>query len=95
LGFANITVNKNVIPSDSRPPTITSGIRIGTAAATTRGLGDEEIRRVADWIADVIEANGAETVVQRVRGLVLQLCRRYPVYAGTWHNPAGSASTAF
>lgn len=78
----------------SAPPTITSGIRVGTAAATSRGFGEDEIRRVADRIPDVIEANGAEAVVQRVRGLVLQRCRRYPVYAGTWHNSAGSASQA-
>jgi glycine hydroxymethyltransferase len=87
LGAANITVNKNAIPNDPRPPTITSGIRIGTAAATTRGFGKDEIQRVAHWIADVIEANGAEPAVRRVRALVLELCRSYPVYAGTLHNP--------
>ena len=66
---------------------ITSGIRIGTAAATTRGFGHDDIRRVAHWIADVIDGSGAELVVQRVRTLVLELCRRYPVYGGAWHNP--------
>jgi glycine hydroxymethyltransferase len=87
LGLANITVNKNAIPNDPRPPMITSGIRIGTAAATTRGFGKDEIQRVADWIADVIDANGAEPTVRRVRALVLEVCRRYPVYAATLHNP--------
>jgi glycine hydroxymethyltransferase len=81
LGSANITVNKNAIPNDARPPMVTSGIRIGTAAATTRGLGPEEVRRVAHWIADVIEAAGADSVVRHVRELVLQLCHHYPVYA--------------
>lgn len=89
LGLANITVNKNAIPNDPRPPMITSGIRIGTAAVTTRGFGQDDIRRVAHWIADVIDAKGAESVVQHVRALVLQLCRRYPVYDGVWHNPPG------
>jgi glycine hydroxymethyltransferase len=89
LGLANITVNKNAIPNDPRPPMITSGIRIGTAAATTRGFGQDEIRSVAHWIADVIDEHGAEPIVQRVRALVLELCRRYPVYGGAWHNPPG------
>jgi glycine hydroxymethyltransferase len=84
LGAANITVNKNAIPNDRRPPMITSGIRIGTAAATTRGFGKDEVQRVANWIADVIDANGAEAVVQRVRALALELCQHYPVYGRPW-----------
>ena len=80
LGRANITVNKNAVPNDPRPPTITSGLRIGTAASTTRGFREAEVRQVADWIADVVDAEGAEAVVQRVRGAVLELCRRFPVY---------------
>jgi glycine hydroxymethyltransferase len=80
LGRANITVNKNAVPNDPRPPTVTSGLRIGTPAVTTRGFGEAEVRTVAGWIADVLDANGAETVVQRVRGAVLELCRRFPVY---------------
>jgi glycine hydroxymethyltransferase len=90
LGLANITVNKNAIPNDPRPPMITSGIRIGTAAATTRGFGKDDIQCVAHWIADMINANGAEPVVQRVRRLVLTLCQRYPVYSAPWHNPPGT-----
>jgi glycine hydroxymethyltransferase len=85
-----MAVNKNAIPNDPRPPMITSGIRIGTAAATTRGFGKDDIQRVAHWIAVVIDANGAEPVVQRVRTLMLKLCQRYPVYSTPWHNPPGT-----
>jgi glycine hydroxymethyltransferase len=87
LGLANVTVNKNAIPNDPRPPMITSGIRIGTAAVTTRGFSEDDVRSVAHWIADVIDANGAEPVVQHVRSLALQLCRCYPVYGGVWQDP--------
>ena len=80
LGRANITVNKNAVPNDPRPPMITSGLRIGTPAATTRGFCEPEMRQIAEWIVTVIEAEGAEVVVQRVRGEVLQLCARFPVY---------------
>ena len=80
LGRANITVNKNAVPNDPRPPMITSGLRIGTPAATTRGFCEPEMRQIAEWIVTVIEAEGAEAVVQRVRGEVLQLCARFPVY---------------
>ncbi len=80
LGRANITVNKNAVPNDPRPPSISSGLRIGTAAATTRGFREAEMRSIADWIVDVVEAEGAEPVVQRVRVGVLELCGRFPVY---------------
>jgi glycine hydroxymethyltransferase len=80
LGRANITVNKNAVPNDPRPPTITSGLRIGTAASTTRGFREAEVIKVAEWIAAVIDAEGADAVVNRVRGEVLELCRRFPVY---------------
>jgi glycine hydroxymethyltransferase len=82
LGRANITVNKNTVPNDPRPPMVSSGIRIGTAASTTRGFGEPEIRTVAGWIADVIDSGGADSTVERVRSAVLELCRRFPVYAG-------------
>jgi glycine hydroxymethyltransferase len=81
LGRAFITVNKNAVPNDPRPPMVTSGLRIGTPAATTRGFRDPEVRQIADWIADVIDANGDEAVVQRVKQQVLALCARFPVYA--------------
>ncbi len=80
LGAANITVNKNAVPNDPRPPSIASGLRIGTPAVTTRGFGEAEVRQVAEWIVEVIEAEGAAAVIERVRGEVLTLCRRFPVY---------------
>jgi glycine hydroxymethyltransferase len=80
LGRANITVNKNAVPGDPRPPTITSGLRIGTPASTTRGFKEPEIELVADLVADVLDAEGAEAVVEKVRGQVLALCKRFPVY---------------
>jgi glycine hydroxymethyltransferase len=80
LGRANITVNKNAVPNDPRPPAITSGLRIGTPAATTRGFREAEVEQVAEWIADVLDSGGAEAAIDAVRGRVVELCRRYPVY---------------
>jgi glycine hydroxymethyltransferase len=80
LGRAHITVNKNAVPNDPRPPAVTSGLRIGTPASTTRGFGVPEVVQVADWIADVIDANLGEAVVGKVREQVTALCRRFPVY---------------
>ncbi|HPF26136.1 MAG TPA: serine hydroxymethyltransferase [Steroidobacteraceae bacterium] len=80
LGRAHITVNKNAVPNDPRPPFVTSGIRIGSPAGTTRGFKEREFEQVADWVADIIDANAAENVIERVRGEVTQLCRRFPVY---------------
>jgi glycine hydroxymethyltransferase len=80
LGRAHITVNKNAVPNDPRPPAVTSGIRIGTPAGTTRGFKEREFEQVANWIADVLDANGAEATIERVRGEVNALCRRFPVY---------------
>jgi glycine hydroxymethyltransferase len=80
LGRAHITVNKNAVPNDPRPPMITSGLRLGTPAATTRGFGEGEVRQVADWIAEVLETDGAEAVIARVRAGVTELCSRFPVY---------------
>ena len=81
LGRANITVNKNAVPNDPRPPMIASGLRIGTPAVTTRGFRETEVRQVAGWIADIIDADGADSAVQGVRTQVRELCRRFPVYA--------------
>ena len=81
LGRANITVNKNSVPNDPRSPFVTSGFRIGTPASTTRGFGEVEIRQVADWICDVLDQMGDESVLDNVRAQVLELCSRYPVYA--------------
>ncbi len=80
LGHANITVNKNAVPNDPRPPAVSSGLRIGTPASTTRGFREPEIELVADLVADVLDSAGAEAAVERVRGQVLELCRRFPVY---------------
>jgi len=81
LGRAHMTVNKNAVPNDPRPPMVTSGLRIGTPAATTRGFKEAQVRQVSSWIADVLDRLGDETVVERVRGEVTALCRQFPVYA--------------
>ncbi|HSY05076.1 MAG TPA: serine hydroxymethyltransferase [Steroidobacteraceae bacterium] len=80
LGKANITVNKNAVPNDPRPPMVTSGLRIGTPASTTRGFREAEIEQVADLMVEVLDAEGAPGAVERVRPQVLELCRRFPVY---------------
>jgi len=81
LGSAHITVNKNAVPNDPRPPFVTSGLRIGTPAVTTRGFGESEVRELAHWIADVLADVGDEAVLERTRRRAVDLCRRYPVYA--------------
>ena len=80
LGRAHMTVNKNAVPNDPRPPSISSGLRIGTPAATTRGFKEPEVRQISNWIADVLDALGDESVVDRVRAEVVSICRRFPVY---------------
>jgi glycine hydroxymethyltransferase len=80
LGRANITVNKNAVPNDPRPPMVTSGLRIGSPASTTRGFRESEVSQVADFITEVLDAEGEAAVVARVRARVLELCRRFPVY---------------
>jgi len=81
LGSANITVNKNAVPNDPQSPFVTSGIRIGTPAMTTRGFGEAEARELAGWICDVIDARGAQDVIDRVKAQVLDICKRLPVYS--------------
>jgi glycine hydroxymethyltransferase len=80
LGRAHITVNKNAVPNDPRPPFVTSGLRIGTPAATTRGFKEAEVLELANWIADVLDENLSDAVVAQVRGRVEEICRRFPVY---------------
>jgi glycine hydroxymethyltransferase len=80
LGRAYITVNKNAVPNDPRPPMVTSGLRIGTPASTTRGFKEPEVELVADLIAQVLDAECAPAVIDRVRAQVLELCGRFPVY---------------
>ncbi|MDF9391811.1 MULTISPECIES: serine hydroxymethyltransferase [Methylococcus] len=81
LGKAHITVNKNAVPNDPQSPFVTSGIRVGTPAVTTRGFGVEECRLLAGWMCDVLDHPGDETVIGQVREEVTDLCRRFPVYA--------------
>jgi glycine hydroxymethyltransferase len=80
LGRAHMTVNKNAVPNDPRPPMVTSGLRIGTPAATTRGFKEPEMEQLAGWIADVLDHRGDDKTVERVSGEVMALCRRFPVY---------------
>jgi len=81
LGRANITVNKNAVPNDPRPPFVTSGLRMGTPAITTRGFGVREVEHMTHWIADVLADAANSTLIEQVRRKVLDLCARYPVYA--------------
>ena len=80
LGKAHLTVNKNAIPNDPQKPFVTSGIRIGTPAMTTRGFTEIEAEQVAELIADVLDAPSDEAVLARVRGEVAALCKKFPVY---------------
>ncbi len=80
LGSVNITVNKNSVPNDTASPFITSGIRIGTPAITTRGFGKKEVVQVANWIADIIENIDDELVHEKVKNEVSSLTSEYPVY---------------
>jgi glycine hydroxymethyltransferase len=81
LGEANITVNKNAIPFDTNPPMKPSGIRIGTPALTTRGMKEDEMRRVGRWIAEVLQNRADASVLARIRRQVLELAEAFPLYA--------------
>ncbi|MBG6243718.1 serine hydroxymethyltransferase [Candidatus Symbiopectobacterium sp. 'North America'] len=81
LGRANITVNKNSVPNDPKSPFVTSGIRIGTPAATRRGFKEAEVREMAGWICDVLDNINDEATIERVKQKVLAICERFPVYA--------------
>ena len=83
LGDANITVNKNAVPNDPRSPFVTSGLRVGTPAITTRGFGEAESVELTGWMCDVLESleNGtSEKVIAEVKSKVLAICKRFPVY---------------
>ena len=80
LGQAHITVNKNTVPNDPNSPFVTSGIRVGTPAVTTRGFKEEECRELANWMCDIIDNLADESVIERVRSQVMEICARYPVY---------------
>ncbi|MBS0439719.1 MAG: serine hydroxymethyltransferase [Proteobacteria bacterium] len=81
LGRAHITVNKNAVPNDPQKPFVTSGLRIGTPAVTTRGYGEADCVELANWICDVLDAPTDEKVLATVRDKVTAQCRKYPVYA--------------
>ncbi len=84
LGRAHITVNKNSVPNDPKSPFVTSGLRLGSPASTTRGFGEKEMRDVAGWICDIVDVmsrqGDVEAALAKVRGQVEQVCARYPVY---------------
>ena len=80
LGAAHITVNKNTVPNDPQSPFVTSGIRIGTPAATTRGFGIAEVTELAGWICDILDDIDNPSVIEAVRAKVSALCARFPVY---------------
>ena len=81
LGRANITVNKNSVPNDPKSPFVTSGIRVGTPAITRRGFKEAEAKGLAGWMCDVLDSINDEAVIERIKGKVLDICARYPVYA--------------
>jgi glycine hydroxymethyltransferase len=80
LGRAHITVNKNAVPHDPQKPFITSGIRLGSPAMTTRGMKELEAEELANLIADVLDAPQDDRVIERVKGQVKRLCDKFPVY---------------
>jgi glycine hydroxymethyltransferase len=80
LGAAYITVNKNAVPNDPQSPFVTSGIRIGTPAVTTRGFGETEVKQLAGWMCDVLDDVSNQATIDRVREQVLAICKRFPVY---------------
>lgn len=82
LGKANITVNKNTVPNEKRSPFVTSGIRIGTPAVTTRGFKESEVKRLAHWICDILEDPRNEPLISEIGQKVVTLCRQFPVYEG-------------
>lgn len=80
LGDAYITVNKNAVPNDPKSPFVTSGLRIGTPAVTTRGFKEAEVKELASWICDVLDSRGDEKVISEVREKVKAVCQKFPVY---------------
>ncbi|MEN8178055.1 MAG: serine hydroxymethyltransferase [Pseudomonadota bacterium] len=82
LGAANITVNMNAVPNDPQSPFVTSGIRVGTPAVTTRGFSEQECVELAGWMCDVIDSRGDQAVIDSVKAKVLDVCAKHPVYAG-------------
>ncbi len=81
LGRANITVNKNAVPNDPRPPFVTSGVRIGSPAVTRRGFGEEEVITLTHWMCDILEDSTNDNLMEDVKAKVVALCARFPVYS--------------
>ena len=82
LEQAGITANKNAIPFDPRPPAITSGIRIGTPAVTTRGMKEEEMVTIAEFMKEALNNTGNEKILSRIKDDVRELCKKFPMYPG-------------
>ena len=80
LGRANITVNKNTVPNDPLSPFVTSGLRLGTPAITTRGFKETEVKQIASWIVSLLDDPANEALVTKVQSEVKQLCHAFPVY---------------
>ncbi|CAN0516742.1 unnamed protein product [Scytosiphon promiscuus] len=80
LGRANITVNKNAVPNDPKPPFVTSGLRLGSPAITTRGFAEQEVADLTSWMCDILDDIENETVIAEVKQKVVELCARFPVY---------------
>ena len=80
LGQANITVNKNAVPNDPQSPFVTSGIRLGTPAITTRGFSNNEVETLTNWICDIVLDHGNENKIDTIRDKVVEMCSRFPVY---------------
>jgi glycine hydroxymethyltransferase len=84
LGKANITVNKNAVPNDPQSPFVTSGIRVGTPAMTTRGFNEEDAKNLAGWMCDIVDSmkgdKADEKIIQEVAKKVSEICKRLPVY---------------
>jgi glycine hydroxymethyltransferase len=80
LSSANITVNKNSVPNDPQSPFVTSGLRIGSPAITTRGFNESDSRDLANWICDILDNMGQEEIIATVKSKVQEICKRLPVY---------------
>lgn len=94
LHAAGITVNKNMIPYDEQPPVVCSGIRIGTPSVTTRGLKEAEMKKLGEYIAQVLDSKGDEKVVKRVRTQIQELCDQFPLYKDLLEEPVPSGSAS-
>ncbi|HBY55871.1 MAG TPA: serine hydroxymethyltransferase, partial [Coxiellaceae bacterium] len=80
LAKANITANKNSVPNDPRSPMITSGLRLGTPAVTTRGFKENEIEQIAHWICDILDDINNQKTIEHIKKEALDLCAKFPVY---------------